>query len=112
MNGEEQQPGGCACLTSPTPSLMINRQLGMDSRYGEVTLLICPDCGQIWLRYFYENEAFSRSGRWYMGPVNPAQIARITAENAKEILEGMDWYLFGGSYFDGKTGRSSGNIYL
>jgi hypothetical protein len=112
MNGENQQPEMCECYASPNDSLVIYRELGMDHHFAEVRLLICAACGQIWLCYFYENEAFSHSGRWYMGPVASSQIAVITAENARETLEGMDWYMFGGSYFDGKIGKSSGDIYL
>jgi hypothetical protein len=112
MNGEEQQPDGCACLTSPTPPLMNYRQFGMDSQYGEVTLLLCPACGQIWLRYLYEMEGFSRSGRWYRGAITGKQAAEVTAGNARAMLEGLEWYFYGGSYFEGRSGRSSGPLSL
>jgi hypothetical protein len=112
LNREEQQPGGCTCLTSPNPPLIIDRQLGMDSRYGEVTLLTCPACGQMWLQYLYEMEGFSRSGRWYRGAITVQQAAEVTAENARAMLEGLEWYFYGGSYFDGQSGRSSGPLSL
>jgi hypothetical protein len=110
LNGEEQQPEGCACLILPTPPLMIYRQLGMDSRFGEVTLLICPVCDQMWLQYLYELEGFSRSGRWYRGAITGQQSAEVTAETAKAMLEGLEWYFYGGSFFDGRSGRSSGPL--
>ncbi len=84
------------------------RDLGMDAKYAEVSLLRCPACGQIWLRYFYENEAFSRSGRWYLGAVS----RDVTAEDAKAVLEGLPEYRYGGSYYDGLTGVSSGPIMI
>jgi hypothetical protein len=84
----------------------------MDKRYAEVTLLTCPECGAFWLRYHYELEAFTASGRWYLGAITPQQAAHLTADNAKATLEGLDWYFFGGSYFDGRRGKTSGKVWL
>jgi hypothetical protein len=112
MNGEDQQQNGCACLTSPTSALIISHEFGMDSRFGEVTLWICPLCGQFWLRYFYENEGFSGSGRWYLGAIQPEQAAVVTAEDAREVLEALEWYFYGGSYYGGLRGRTSGKLFL
>jgi hypothetical protein len=112
MNEEDQQQNVCACFTSPTAPLIIYRQLGMDSRFGEVTLLICTACGQVWLRYLYEIEAISRSGRWYRGAITVKEVSEVTADNAISMLEGLDWYLYGGSYFDGHSGRTSGKLSL
>ena len=84
----------------------------MDGRFAEASLLICPECDQHWLRYFYEIEAFTASGRWYLGAVTAEQAGQVTAKNAKATLEGLDWYFYGGSYFKGQTGKSSGKIYL
>lgn len=95
--------GECACET-----LREIRALGMDKEYGESSLWECVPCGRLWLRWFHENEAFSRSGRWYRGVVSDSD--GITAENAKSILEALPSYVFGGSYFDGKVGQSSGPI--
>lgn len=95
--------GECLCT-----DLREWRELGMDSEYGESSLWECVSCGRLWLRWFHENAAFSRSGRWYRGVV--ADSGGITAENAKSTLQALHWYIFGGSYFDGKTGRSSGPI--
>ena len=64
-------PADCACLETPLSSLSTYRELGMDAALAEVTLLYCRHCGRYWLRYFYENEAFSRSGRWYLGALPP-----------------------------------------
>jgi hypothetical protein len=91
---------------------VIVEELGMDERHGEASLLSCSDCGQLWLRYFYELEAFTASGRWYLGFVTGEQASQLTVENARETLEGLNWYFYGGSYFQRRTGRSSGAIYL
>ena len=83
----------------------------MDDNYAEVSLLVCAQCGQRWLRYFYENEAFTASGKWYMGAITAEQAARLTAESAKDTLESLSWYFYGGSFYDGRTGRTSGTIW-
>lgn len=111
----EQHPGrtkSCICFDAPSDRLVIVKELGMDKRYGEASLLTCPECSQAWLRYFYEIEAFTASGRWFLGAVTAEQVSRLTGQNAKETLEGSDWYFFGGSYFLGQSGRSSGVIRL
>lgn len=84
----------------------------MDSNFAEVSLLVCADCGQQWLRYFYENEAFTASGRWYLGAIHAEQAEHLNAENARIILENLDWYYYGGSYYGGKSGKTSGRILL
>ena len=84
----------------------------MDDNFAEVSLLICSLCGQHWLRYFYEVEAFTASGRWYLGAIHAEQAARLTAEEAKATLENLSWYFYGGSYFGGRSGKTSGRIVL
>lgn len=101
----------CTCLTAPSGHLVIVKELGMDEQYGEVSILSCPECSQLWVRYFYELEAFTASGRWYLGIVTGEQASQLTVENARETLERLSWYYYGGSYFQGRTGRSSGAIY-
>ena len=86
---------------------MLEKDLGMDQNFAEVALLVCPVCGTRWLRYFYEEEAFTASGRWYLGAVTSEQAAHLTAAAAKATLDSLDWYYFGGSYFNGKSGRFS-----
>jgi hypothetical protein len=99
----------CRCFNEPSADLQENLAIGTDSHFGEGTLLRCGKCDQLWLRYFYENEAFSRSGRWYLGPV-PLPV--IDPEQVKGTLEAMEWYFYGGSYYDGRTGKASGPILL
>ena len=102
----------CDCLLAPGRQLVVVRELGMDDRYGEATILVCEDCGRHWLRYLYELEAFSRSGRWYLGHVSAEAAAALTAGEAAPALGRLAWYYFGGSYFGGKTGRSGGALSL
>ncbi|MBD2102321.1 hypothetical protein [Leptolyngbya sp. FACHB-261] len=83
----------------------------MDSRFAEVSILTCQNCGQHWLRYFYEIEAFTASGQWYLGTITPEQSSRLTANQAKDTLERLDWYYYGGSYYHGQSGRTSGAIF-
>lgn len=105
-------PSECACFASPSAQLDFITDLGMDEIYGEVSVYRCSICGQRWLRYYWVNEAFTGSGRWYLGAVSFVQFKWLTAIDAKETLEALPWYFFGGSYFDGKTGKSSGKIAL
>jgi hypothetical protein len=104
--------GECECALAVPPALELVRELGMDSQYAEVSLWACRACGSPWLRYFYENEAFSRSGRWYVGMIAREEAARMTAARGRATIESLEGYVFGGSYFDGRTGRSSGPIHL
>jgi hypothetical protein len=99
-------------MKTPSAPLTDERYLGMDQRYAEVSLWRCAACGQIWLRYQYEMEAFSESGQWFLGAITAAEADGLTAECAKETLERLEWYYFGGSYFRGGRGRASGNIAL
>jgi hypothetical protein len=84
----------------------------MDGNFAQVSLLTCSVCGQKWLRYFYEIEAFTASGRWYLGAIQAEQAALLTIENAKATLEELSWYFYGGSYYGGRSGRTSGRIFL
>jgi hypothetical protein len=84
----------------------------MDKQWAEVSLWICTACDQWWLRYYYVVEAFSKSGRWYLGAITADQAAILTAEQAKDTLERLAWYYYGGSYYDGQIGKAAGDIFL
>ena len=107
-----EQTETCACFSAPYRFLTVKKELGMEDHYAEVSLLTCSVCGQDWLRFFYELEAFTASGRWYLGPIDPQQAANLTVENAQEILENLGWYFYGGSYFGGKNRKGAGTIHL
>lgn len=107
-----ESPGPCDCLANPQDHLVVSKELGMDSRFAEISVLVCQDCGQHWLRYFYEVEAFTASARWYLGPITAEQSSALSAEEAKSVLEGLNWYFYGGSYFYGRSGKTSGPILL
>lgn len=102
----------CSCFSAPLQSLASQKELGMDNNFAEVSILVCPVCGQHWLRYFYELEAFTASGRWYLGAIEAEGAARLIAEEAKAVLEGLGWYFYGGSYYEGRSGRTTGKILL
>ncbi len=102
----------CACTDAPQKYLQPYQHLGSDREYAEISVLVCRICGQLWLRYFYELESCTGSGRWYLGPIGRVQLRSLTLERAKSVLEGLDWYYFGGSYYQGRTSRASGQIIL
>lgn len=105
-------PVDCDCLRIPLGASGDAEHLGQDSRFAEVSVLTCPSCGRRWLRYFYEVEAFTGSGRWYLGVISPESLSTLTVEAARSVLESLDGYFYGGSYFGGKTSRGSGPIML
>lgn len=98
---------GCECLQEPPKNLALVRWLGMDASFGEASILACPNCGQYWLRVEYEDEAFTASGRWYLGAVTSEQASALTAGDAVAALERLGWYYYGGSYYGGRTGKTS-----
>jgi len=104
--------GSCGCFSAPHDYISQDNELGMDENFALVILLVCPVCGQHWLRYFYEVEAFTASGRWYLGAIPVEQASLLSMENAKATLESLSWYFYGGRYFGGQTGRTSGRIWL
>jgi hypothetical protein len=102
----------CTCLAASPRHLIVVQELGMDDRFAEVSLLRCADCDRKWLRYFYENEAFSNSGRWFLGAITQDQADSLSLYNAKSILEGLNWYFCGGSYYETQFTRVHGPINL
>lgn len=115
MDENDHQPdpaASCGCFTAPDRFLILDQELGMDRSFASVTLLVCPRCGQNWLRYHYELEAFTASGRWYLGAIPAEQASHLSADDAKALLESLSWYFFGGSYYGGRSGRTSGRINL
>jgi hypothetical protein len=107
-----EQTAICGCFRTPYQNLIHSRDLGMDEHFAEASLLVCSVCGQHWLKYLFEVEAFTGSGRWYLGAIPAEQAARLTAPQAKTTLESLSWYFYGGSYYQGRSGRTSGSILL
>ncbi len=109
---------GCGC-EQPAQSSSDYRTsaLGVDhtnGRYADVSILQCRLCQRIWINYLVEFESFSKSGRWYKGIVSKKELSKITPENAIEYLENLDWYIYGGSYFEstGTFGQGKANVDL
>ncbi|MBN1641194.1 MAG: hypothetical protein JXA09_08155 [Anaerolineae bacterium] len=107
--------GQCACLRQPLPAdqYELLGSIGVDQtggRYGRVTLKRCTRCGRWWLHYAVEYEAFGGSGRYYMGLISPRRARRLRADEAAAYLDRLPWHLYGGSYYDGRAGRSRGRV--
>ena len=103
----------CSCLNGDDYfANFIERYIGMDDSFGEISTMQCRLCGRYWLRYYYANEAYTGSGRWYRGIIEPALVSSISIENAKDILENLTWYYRGGSYFGGKVIKRRGALDL
>ena len=104
MENTAQPQPECPCLQGETYHQKFeSRPLGVDSDYGEATIVRCKQCGRYWLRYLMEYEYLSRAGRWFRGLVTPEIAASADAESAKSILESLEWYFCGGSAFGGQV---------
>lgn len=89
--------------------------IGVDKtngRYADVSLLQCKLCQRIWIKYLVEFESFSKSGRWYRGIISKKEANAMSPENAFEYLENIDWYIFGGSYFESAGNFGQGKLYV
>jgi hypothetical protein len=112
-NTPNNQPCTCIFPDGMQNGRFIHKNIGIDQnngRFGEVSIHQCCTCQRLWLHYFVEYEHLSSSGRWYRGLITDDIAEIITPENAVEILSNLQWYLYGGSYFQGKSGCSKGKI--
>ncbi|MEI8282413.1 MAG: hypothetical protein WCG75_08415, partial [Armatimonadota bacterium] len=100
----------CNCFQNPQGNDIQFEYVDSMSDYAEIYLGKCSSCGQEWLRYFYEDEGFTSSGRSYVGAISADQAKNLDKEQAKSILNSLAWHWYGGSYYDGKVGRSSSTI--
>ena len=109
------QASECQCWNSGANYQQFDRPrlVGVDTtegRFADVTLEECRTCGDLWLGYQVEYEAFSKSGRWARRQICKADANEITPETALQYIE-ADQYAYGGTYFDGKTGWRSGHMH-
>lgn len=114
---KEHAKAECGCLTPPLykANFKEKRLSGHDetnNRFGEVSIETCKECGNKWLHYFVEYEAFSKSGRWYRGVITDEVSKSVTPQNSVAILEGLDWWVRGGSYFNGIIRKGRGHLKL
>jgi hypothetical protein len=107
---------GCVCCTPPFKADNYEiTDIGIDNthgRYGEVTLMKCKLCGILWINYFYENEAFSQSGRWFKGQITEAFSKTIVPFQVVAYLEHLDGYFLGGSFFRHSGAWGMGKLHL
>ena len=89
------------------------KYLGEDpqrGRFADVHLRVCPTCNAHWIHYYFIYEAYTGSGRWYEGQITAEQAHSVTAATAATLLESLESYRAGGSYFDGKIHWRSGPL--
>ncbi len=104
----EPEREDCYCQHSPPP-LVNSKFIGSDDIYGEVTTAQCARCGRHWIQYYWVHEAFTGSGRTYLGSLSDEQFRELTPGNAKRMLESLDWYY---SYGGGAHLKRSGKLDL
>lgn len=108
----------CTCEKLPPDyKNYISSYLGQDStngRFADVTIQQCINCKRKWINYLVEFESFSNSGRFYKGIVAEEDLPKITPQNSIKYIERLDWYIYGGSYFEtrGKYGFGKANVDL
>jgi hypothetical protein len=100
----------CDCYSKPIGEF--GEAIGTDARHADVFITRCAACGRSWLRYLYEFEFISKSGRWFLGPLRRELQDQVTPENALDLFEQMLWYFAGGSYYDGKILKVAGRPIL
>lgn len=103
----------CACQSTEFQSGLFHRWRSLDSdltngRYADVDVNECVSCGQLWIRYFVEYEAFTNSGRWARGMIDEPTASIITPDAVPDFLAALPAYIYGGSYFGGRCGKTSG----
>lgn len=109
--GERQNTGSCPCLDAETHFCGFEKKgVGIDDHYGEVSVWTCKRCGRNWLYYFIEYEYLTASGRIFTGVVSPQAVAAVTAKNAVDMFEHMEWYFRGGSAFGPDLERTTGSL--
>lgn len=96
-------------LCRPTEEV---RDLGNDRNYSEVSIERCAVCGQHWLLFRHQEEAFTGSGLWYRLPLSESEAQDVTKEDARLRFERAFWYWAGGSYFDSAGFRRSGKLII
>ncbi|WP_374571930.1 hypothetical protein [Phenylobacterium sp.] len=104
----------CELPTASHAKFELVREVGVDEtegRFAAVDIKRCRDCGAYWLRYSVEYEAFSRSGRWARGRIEPQDVEGLMPEDAPKYLEGLSSYIAGGSYFGGVAAVRHGRMH-
>lgn len=93
----------CRCYALPFGQQeFLSTFLGVDvtdGRFADVSIERCASCGQHWLHYAFEIEAFTASGRWYRVCISEVESQTVTASTAVEVMSRRDFHFCGGSYF-------------
>lgn len=101
----------CPCLEAGTHFCGFEKKvIGVDDRYGEVSVWTCKKCGRNWLHYFIEYEYLEAAGRMFTGLISPDVAAGLKAHDAIDLFDSMPWYFRGGSAFGGELLRIQGPI--
>jgi hypothetical protein len=100
----------CDCGSLPYRFFLFQEQpIGIDrnnGHQGEVSLMHCRQCEQIWLRYYLEFKHIPKSGRWYMGKVSKDDVFLLLPAQAVSILSALPELMYGGNFYGhpGKIG--------
>ncbi|GAB3714299.1 hypothetical protein GCM10027592_53990 [Spirosoma flavus] len=82
-----------------------------NGRFADVAVEICRHCGTAWITYQIESEAFERSGKWFRGVLEPKDL-KIRPEDVVTYLGQLDWYIYGGSYWNSSGTYGQGKVWV
>jgi hypothetical protein len=105
----------CHCMNPPFyhldfESISLGEDVTDKVNSSEVTIETCKSCGSKWIRYFFEHPLFGHSGTWYRGLITEEMASSVRAENAIALVESLEWYFRGGSFYKSQGERCSGKI--
>lgn len=107
---------GCACEKPDSGYTEFRSSvLGTDntsSRNAEVSFQQCKLCQRIWVVYTVQSGDASYAVAWYKGIVSKKDRPHITPEKALDHLENLEWYVYGGDFFENTTAFGAGKITL
>ncbi len=116
MSQRKNKKLDCVCENPPLNYLnYISCYIGIDKtnwRFADVNIEKCIHCNRKWISYLVEFESFTKSGRWYRGIVLENDLIKITPENSIKYIENLNWYIFGGSYFDSRGKIGKGKVHV
>ena len=110
---ETENKENCICDSPPFNYKNYLNIVEFNKGDAEIEIKKCKYCHQNWLRYYVDyNLPYIKTGRWYLGKIQEIEISKITFENAIYYLEKLEWYYYGGTYFNSLGKKGNGKLNL
>jgi hypothetical protein len=85
---------------------------GMDSHFGELSLIRCRRCIELWPHDYYVSRSFAKSGHWDRGLILRGEEGTVTLDCAWAVLDKLDRSWCGGSGHDRRVVKRKGPLNL